>query len=361
MKVFCKIEAGCEKGMVIIMDDKESLISVIVPVYNGESYLLDCIKSIAGQTYQNLEIIIINDGSTDGTGKVCTRIQELYNNVQIITMNDEGVSTARNAGIEAAHGEFITFVDADDRLRSDMIQVLYDCMMSTGSDVAGCRFFLWKSEDEWKKLSEEKNSHRNNREYITASKVYKPDTYVKEAVLQGNSRCWSKLYRRAAIGKQRFREGLSIGEDMLFLVDILPYVGKFVETEYPGYGYFQNPNGAINRMFTPRYMDQITCWELARKAILKMDKSLDAQVTALLIIGIMLTVGKLAILPPAERRRQTKYIRTCHEKLKDAMLVSGAYGKLSKGYQIKARMFQLLPNLYLTLYHLEKKLMPAKD
>lgn len=342
------------------MDDKEPLISVIVPVYNGESYLLDCIKSIANQTYQNLEIIIINDGSTDGTDRVCAQIQERYNNVQIITMNDEGVSAARNVGIEAARGAFITFVDADDRLRSDMLQVLYDCMISTGSDVAGCRFFLWRSEEEWKKCLEESKSDRNSREHIAASKVYEPDVYVKEAVLQGNSRCWSKLYRRSAIGNQRFREGLSIGEDMLFLVNILPCVGKLVETEYSGYGYFQNPNGAINRMFTPRYMDQITCWELARKEILKIDKNLDARITALLSIGIMLTVGKLAVLPLTERRRQKEYVKICHEKLKDAMLVSGAYEKLPKGYQMKVRMFQLLPDLYLTLYHLEKKLISVK-
>lgn len=342
------------------MDDKESLISVIVPVYNGESYLLDCIKSIANQTYQNLEIIIINDGSTDGTGRVCAQIQERYNNVQIITMNDEGVSAARNVGIEAARGAFITFVDADDRLRSDMLQVLYDCMISTGSDVAGCRFFLWRSEEEWKKCLEESKFDKNSREHIAVSKVYEPDVYVKEAVLQGNSRCWSKLYRRSAIGNQRFREGLSIGEDMLFLVNILPYVGKLVETEYSGYGYFQNPNGAINRIFTPRYIDQITCWELARKEILKIDRNLDAQITALLSIGIMLTVGKLAVLPLAERRRQKKYVKICHEKLKDAMLVSGAYENLPKGYQVKVRMFQLLPDLYLTLYHLEKKMIFVK-
>lgn len=336
------------------MDDKESLISVIVPVYNGENYLAGCIKSIEEQTYRNLEIIIINDGSTDGTGRVCSRLEERYNNVRIITLHDEGVSAARNVGIETARGAFISFVDADDRLCPNMLQVLYDCMTDTGSDVAGCRFFLWKNEEEWEKHLKERKFDRNNR------KVYEPDAYVKEAILQGNSRCWSKLYRRSAIGEQRFREGLSIGEDMLFLVNILPYVRKFIETEYMGYGYFQNPNGAINRIFTPRYMDQITCWELAKEEILKIDKNLDDRLTALLSIAIMLTVGKIAVLPLEERRRQKQYVKICHEKLKNAMRVSGAYEKLPKGYQIKVRMFQFLPDFYLTLYHLEKKIVSAK-
>ena len=329
------------------MEDVKPLISVIVPVYNGENYLSDCIKSIEAQTYQNLELIIINDGSTDETGKVCAKIRETYDNVQILTMNDKGVSAARNAGIETANGELITFVDADDRLQPDMLQVLYDCMVRTGSDIAGCQFFIWKSEEEW-------NSVRRTMKSLFPPKVYASDTYVREAILQGNSRCWSKLYRRSVIGKMRFQEGLSLGEDMLFLVNLLPYVEKIAETEYPGYGYFQNPKGAINRGFTPGYMDQITCWEIARDEIRQIDKSLDAQVTAILIMGIMLTAGKLAMLPSAERRRQKEYVQICQEKLKEALLVPGAYGKLSGGYKIKAKLFKVLPNLYLTLYHLQK-------
>ena len=129
-----------------MVENREALISVIVPVYNGEHYLADCIESIEGQTYRNLEIIIINDGSTDGTRKICNTLREVYENISVITMEDEGVSAARNAGIEASKGEFITFVDADDRLCPEMLAVLYECMLKTESDIAGCRFFIWKNE-----------------------------------------------------------------------------------------------------------------------------------------------------------------------------------------------------------------------
>lgn len=147
---------------------------------------------------------------------------------------------------------------------------------------------------------------------------------------------------------------LTIGEDMLFLVRMLSHVRIIVETDYQGYGYFRNPSGAMNREFTPRYMDQITCWELARKEIRRMDQSLDAQVTALYMMGIMLTVGKLAMLSAAERRRQKNYIRTCHEKLKEAMRVPDACGRLSVGYRLKTGVFVRCPSLYLYLYHLQK-------
>lgn len=327
-------------------------ISVIVPVYNGEAYLADCIASIRNQTCQNLEIIIINDGSTDGTAKVCAGLQEAYDNVSVITLKDDGVSAARNAGIEAAGGDFITFVDADDRLQPQMLQLLYDCMLRTGSDIAGCSFFIWRNEAEWKALSGAAGL-KGGPEPPT---VYMPDAYVRDAILQGNSRCWSKLYRKAAIGKTRFREGLSIGEDMLFLIDLLPCVRKIAELKYPGYAYFRNPDGAINRSFAPEYMDQITCWELAREKLMdrKPQQDLYAQVTTILMMGIMLTVGKLAMLPMAERRRQGKYILLCHDKLGEAMRVKGAYRGLSVGYKIKTTLFRYLPKLYLFLYHWKK-------
>lgn len=345
------------------MESREPLISVIVPVHNGEPYLADCIRSIQNQTYQNLEVIIVNDGSTDETAGICTELQKEYGNVKVITMNDEGVSMARNAGMDLAEGLFITFVDVDDRLRPDMLQILYDCMTETGSDVAGCHFFIWKDEAEWKKLSEAVpavqmlQAGQDEKQPMISHEVYKTDTYVRKALLQGNSRCWSKLYRRSVVEKIRFRQGLSIGEDMLFLVDMLPFVEKISETAYPGYGYFQNSNGAMGREFTPAYMDQITCWEIAREKLSDMDSDEDlyAQVTSILMMGIMLTVGKIAVLPTPKRRAQEKYLRICQEKLQEAMLVPGAYNKLSMGYKIKARMFQYLPKLYITLYHLKKE------
>ena len=327
--------------------NREPLISVIVPVYNGQDYLENCIRSIEDQTYGNLEVIIVNDGSTDQTASVCDRLRTDYDNVNVLTLADGGVSVGRNTGVGVAKGDIITFVDADDRLCPETLRTLYDCMIETGSDVAGCSFFEWSNEEEYKCKADIKLTK-------ISTKVYDKDSYLKEALLCGNSRCWSKLYRREIFDKVHFPENLSIGEDMLFLVRMLPHVGRIVETDYKGYGYFKNPAGAMNREFTPRYMDQITCWELAREEIRRVDRSLDAQVTTLYMMGIMLTAGKLAMLPSVKRREQKKYIQICHEKLKEAFRVSGAYGRLSAGYRLKVRIFLLCPSLYLGLYHLQK-------
>lgn len=340
-----------------MIESREPLISVVVPVYNGQDYLADCIDSIENQAYDNLEIIIINDGSTDRTAEVCGSLQSAYDNVRILTMDDKGVSAARNAGIEALKGEFVTFVDADDRLRPEMVRVLYDCMTGNGSDVAGCRFFPWRNESEWERTlgsDTSKEDGFNPDETAGQAKVYDAGTYLKEELLHGNTRCWSKLYRRTIVEQVRFRENLTIGEDMLFLVQMLPYVDKITEIDYSGYGYYQNPSGAINREFTPRYMDQILCWQLAREEILHMDSDLDSQITALWIMGIMLTAGKLAMFPAAKRRDYKKYIETCRERLKEAMKIPGAYGRLSAGYRLKSAIFRMFPGLYLCLYHFHK-------
>lgn len=325
----------------------QPLVSVIVPVYNGQEYLEKCIESIEGQTYENLEIIIINDGSTDKTAEICAGLLKQYGNIRVIHMEDEGVSAARNAGLNMAGGAFVTFVDADDRLRPKTIEVLYEGILSTGCDVCGCGFLKWSGESQWELLKKE-------RYRIEEARKYTAREYLKEELLQGNSRCWSKLYRRAAIGSLRFQKGLSIGEDMLFLVQLLPYVNGMAETNYPGYGYYQNPGGAMNREFTPRYMDQITCWERAREEVIKLDAGLESRVTVILIMAILLTAGKIAFLPAGARRKQKQYIRTCREKLKKEVTVAGAFEGLSKGYQLKARLFLALPGVYLWLYHLRK-------
>ena len=323
------------------------LISVIVPVYNGQDYLENCIISIEHQTYDNLEIIIINDGSTDRTGAICVKLKEKYDNIRVVTLEDEGVSMARNAGIDMAKGGFLTFVDADDRLRPKALEVLYDSILSTGCDIAGCKFQTFREEPEWQ--GQLLTLHR-----IKEPAVYKPAEYLQKEILKGNSRCWSKLYRRSVVGNIRFQKGLSIGEDMLFLMELLPYVKKIAETDYPGYGYYQNPKGAMNREFTPKYMDQITCWEMARDKAMVIDKSVEGEITTILLMSIMLVAGKIAMLPFPKRRQQRESVRICREKLKKELKVPGAYEGLSKGYRFKVRLFRTAPGLYLALYHFRK-------
>lgn len=328
-------------------------ISVIVPVHNGAAYLEACIDSILAQDYEALEVLIINDGSKDDTAAVCERLRGQHGCLRVVTLPDLGVSMARNRGIEQAQGDYIMFVDADDRLRPGVLKSLHGLLRQTDSDMAGCGFAAWGSPVEWERLrTGEKMPEELAGEY--AGQTFDSGCYLKENILRGNTRCWSKLYRRDLIGQVRFREGLTIGEDMLFLVELLPRLKKAVETAYPGYGYYRNPVGAMCRPFTPDYMDQIYCWEMARELIVKRDASLSAQADAQIMVAILLTAGKIAMLSGKERRQAKEYLRVCHRKLKGIAGGRECDSYLPAGYGIKVRLFACLPNAYVRLYGCRK-------
>ncbi len=329
----------------------QPLISVIVPVYNGELYLKNCIESIEAQIYPSLEIIIINDGSTDHTEEICIKLTQSYDNIRYAAIGDLGVSASRNHGIALAKGEFITFVDADDRIHPQMLRRLYDVIELTGSDIAGCRFTVFHAEREWEIAANSVPVQEQSQ------KIYHRQDYLEEQILCGNSRCWSKLYRKSLLerirAKQYFREGMTIGEDMLFLMDLLPETGTIVEIDFRGYGYYQNPQGAMNRTFRPEYMDQIRCWEIAREQVQKLLPKCESKAASILLISIMLTVGKLAGLSGAERKQYDTYVKECHQKLLKERHDREAMKFLSKGYRVKVRFFAAAPKLYIWCYHLK--------
>lgn len=335
---------------------RDELISVIVPVHNGQDYLKNCIDSIEAQRYDNLEILVVNDGSTDGTAAVCGELKQSYGNVQVFSLDDVGVSAARNYALLRARGEYITFVDADDRLCPGVLEYLYERINATESDLAGCRFVPWSTEEEWeqitagKRLIEAQNGARAAAGAPVEEACFDSCHYLTDCILQDNCRCWSKLYRKSLLAEVRFREGLTIGEDMLFLVDLLPCLGRAVETAYPGYGYYQNPAGVMKRPFTPAYMDQIKCWELAQEKILRMDNSLRSVTASKIITAVMLTAGKIALCLPEEQKKAAVYLTRCRKLLREQMRVKGSAGHLPRGYRLKAKCFYFLPGIYVRCY-----------
>lgn len=326
---------------------KTGMISVIVPVHNGQAYLKNCIDSIACQSYGNLEILVVNDGSTDGTAAVCEGLVEAYGNVRVLALPDRGVSAARNLAMDQAQGEFVTFVDADDRLCPDTLGHLHERITASHSDLAGCRFALWSTESDWQGALQAAGA---KKPWKGKERRFDRQGYLADSILMDNCRCWSKLYRRELVEGVRFREGLTVGEDMLFLLDLLPGLEKAVETEYPGYGYYQNPGGVMQRPFTPSYMDQIRCWETAEEIVLRQDGRLKPQMTAKIITAVMLTAGKIAMCTREERRKAREYLIQCREVLQGRIGVRESFPYLPEGYRVKAELFCRLPGLYVWLY-----------
>lgn len=208
------------------------LISVIVPVYNTEKYLGRCVDSIINQTYTNLEIILVDDGSPDNSPAICDEYAKKDQRVKVIHKENGGLSSARNAGLDIAKGDFISFIDSDDFINRDMYKVLIDALGD--SDIASVQFKTVKDDV----IADDKQN-------ITTKTVYGLD-YLKNICIRTMSETvWDKLFKRDLIGKLRF-DKTRLNEDFLFLSQILLKNPTVCCVDFVGYYYFVRA-GSISR------------------------------------------------------------------------------------------------------------------
>ena len=125
-----------------MVECKQPLISIIVPVYQVKDYVGECVESLMAQTYMNLEILLVDDGSTDGSGAICDEYACGDNRIRVIHQENQGLSSARNTGLDQAKGEYVAFVDSDDAVRPDFIEILYDLADRYQADIAACAYEL---------------------------------------------------------------------------------------------------------------------------------------------------------------------------------------------------------------------------
>lgn len=191
----------------------EPLISVIVPVYKAEQYLDRCVQSIVDQTYKNLEIILVDDGSPDNCPAMCDAWAEKDSRVRVIHKENGGVASARNVGLDNAVGQYISFVDSDDWIDSTMIAILAENIEHCGADISGC----WYSED-----------NADGSVKPVDLKVQRPLYQTKEPLkdffcddLFYYLLIWSKLYKSTLIAEVRFDETLNTCEDVMFMYSVL--------------------------------------------------------------------------------------------------------------------------------------------
>lgn len=347
---------------------EQGKISVIVPVYNGAAWIAACLKSILAQTYTRFEVLVLDDHSQDGTADIVRRIQREDARVRFLQRDKSGVSSARNQGIEETDGEFLTFVDADDVIDRQIFDIWINILNKEKSDIALCNYIKIKSEDaeifkendkyfELNENSDKNNNIEYNKQEKQKNNVINIDNkrYLSDYILRGHSHCWGILYRRQCIGGVRFREDLTIGEDMMFLVDLLPRLFAVSVTAYPGYGYRVHAGGAMLRPFVPSYMDEIKSWELAADRIRRDFPDLNARASGILAVSAVLTAGKIAVLPPDEQKQFGRFVEKCRETVRQALKTPGAKRELPGGYKIKTALLSFCPNLYLGLYHLWKR------
>lgn len=218
------------------------MISVVVPVYNCSSYIGRCVSSLTGQSYADLQIILVDDGSTDDTSAVCDSLAASDSRITVLHKPNGGVSSARNAGIAAARGEYITFADADDYVNSDHISILYGLMQKYGCDVAACSY---AAENEGSSAAASSSSY--SRKEICHSH----DSAVCELLAGGavGGYVWNKLYRRELLNGIEFNSEVKILEDLLFNYNVFKNIKGMVFVDSKSYHYVQRGQSAMHRGF----------------------------------------------------------------------------------------------------------------
>ena len=219
----------------------EKMISVIVPVYNVEEYLEECLESIRKQTYQDIEVILVNDGSTDGSKAICKHFCQTDKRFRLINQKNQGQSVARNHGVKESIGEYIMFVDSDDVVSLGLLEQLMK-YMSNGIDIVEC----------------------DRTEAIQCLNEEKKDIHVKEfdsneALYQcfNHGVSWSpvaKLYRRKIVEKVPFLENL-IYEDFYTGIVSLKYIHKMRKIDYIGYYYRYHTSSTMNQNYSEKNLD----------------------------------------------------------------------------------------------------------
>lgn len=287
---------------------KKPKISVIVPVYNGEKYLCMALDSLVNQTYENLEIIVIDDGSTDSTGEICDRYKTENENVIVIHQKNQGVSAARNAGLEKASGELIGFCDGDDTIDEDYFEYLYNQMMENDSDISSCCFEIISEKITFIPKSVEGKHLWNNDEFIRY--LFTGDISIA---------IYDKLFRREVLDGIRFPENLVINEDKYFCFLAAMNAEKISYERVAKYHYYRREGTASMSAFSKKYFDMLEIagmmYEITKekKPHLTAEAQCSIIVAILILYKIMIRRNGMKKFPEYERKVY-KYLKSFDKK-----------------------------------------------
>lgn len=232
----------------------KELISVIIPAYNVESYIERCLESVVNQTYENLEIIIINDGSTDATPFLCDKWEKRDKRIRVIHKENGGASRARNIGIENARGDYLAFVDSDDWIEKDMYEYLIQLIKLYSVDVVFCDFV--------RKRNERKRQIKKRKEKIVVREGKEIDRYFYRIDGEKSSyAAWCGLYKSTSIEGIRFIEN-EINEDVLFRYEIYKKVRRIVFSNQYKYNYYVNRKGVTQKELSQKDYSLFRIWDL---------------------------------------------------------------------------------------------------
>ena len=226
------------------------LISIIVPIYNLVKYLPKCVESILNQTFKVFELILVNDGSTDNSGEICDKYSYIDDRVKVVHKKNAGVSSARNAGLYLAQGEYIGFVDPDDYIEKDMFEILYNLCEKNNADISIC------------KNCREINGLLDKKNETIYVKELKNEDAVREVFKANLYRfaLWNKLCKKKCFEDIIFPEG-RIHEDLSVTYKVIANANKVMFTNYIGYIYVKREESILTKIYNENRLQSFIGWD----------------------------------------------------------------------------------------------------
>lgn len=309
----------------------EDLITVVIPVFRVEAYLHRCVDSVLAQTYRNMEVILVDDGSDDGCPVICDAYARQDSRVKVIHQENTGLSGARNTGIEQAKGRYLSFVDSDDYLSPEFLERLYWACVETNSDMSVCRWEYVKGEPVPEKGSGKIQTFTGRQ---MLGNLYIPDgAYFVVA--------WNKLYKRELFENIRYPLG-RIHEDEATTYRIYYQVRQAAYLDVSLYGYFVTPS-SITRGVNPKRVDWVKAVS-ERIDFLEEKGYTELMVTALQAFAdgsIDIYFGLKDGLPDSEKEQ--RWIR---DLIRQGLVRVKPYGRFPLRTEIGYRMFLMCPGIY---------------
>lgn len=246
------------------------MIDVVIPVYNVEKYIDRCMASVLNQTYKEINIILVDDGSTDNSGKICDRYEAEYNNVTVYHKTNGGLSSARNYGIDKSTAEYISFVDSDDYINKHWFENLYQAIQKYDADMVCAGATLVYDESDV-------GADSDLSQPVSMESVSREEMYRRMFAQIGiDVSMWSKLFKREVFQNIRFPFG-ELYEDMQTIEAIMEVCQRLVVTDDKGYFYYQRSDSIMYGAMSEKRMKLVTCMEgLYDRMIEKYPKAVEA-------------------------------------------------------------------------------------
>ena len=304
------------------------MISVVVPVYNVETYLVECLDSIQNQTYTDFEVLLVNDGSTDGSQAICEHYCQTDKRFRLMNQTNQGLSAARNTGVAASRGEFIVFVDSDDMILANYLETLMHYMRED-VDIVESQFTVSNEEFLAKSFKEPSILFEGNSQ--EAVKIFTKHVLNVNAV--------TKLYRRSIVEAVPYIDGV-IFEDVYCGIGMLKYIRKIIKIDYKGYYYRQRQASIMHRTFTPKNLDIFTVSDKLLEMYSDREELLPYIASFLVHLATMHYQDYI--------RKGNPYAKVYNQKLAEYVAITKKNPEVAKSSRM-IRLYNLCPRYYNTI------------